>query len=55
MSTSGGVLLEFAGRLLASTAGMCIGAVLGYVAGRVAAKGTLLRLVSEKELARAIS
>ena len=53
VSTSAGLLLGFGGGLIASTAGMCAGAVLGYGFGAAAGDSLLRRFVGEAEMRKA--
>ena len=53
VSTSAGVLLGFGGGLLASTVGMCLGAILGYMFGAAAGDRWLRRFVDDAEIQRA--
>ena len=52
VSTASGAVLGFWGGLLASTAGMTAGCLVGYVLGRGAVKAGVRRLVGDDELSR---
>jgi membrane protein DedA with SNARE-associated domain len=53
VSTSAGLLLGFGPGMMVSAAGMCAGAILGYIFGAMAGEGLLRRYVGDKEMERA--
>src|SRR6185503_2776372 len=53
VSTSAVLLLGFAGGLLASTVGMCLGAIIGYAFGAAAGDRWLRRFAGDAEIQRA--